>query len=126
MASVTGLAAPLSPRPPRPPPLRRPRRILARRQRRVMRVALQPLLKLPHTLRELRQLSVLRLHARRQRQQHLDHRLAALRVDRLRLRALHTRSFATPARDPADSQGTSLREGSKNGSTPARSGPPTD
>jgi len=68
-----------------------------------MRVPLQPLLKLPHTLRELRELGVLRLKSRRQRQQYLDHRLAALCVDRLRLRALHARSFAAPARDPADS-----------------------
>jgi hypothetical protein len=91
-----------------------------------MRVPLQPLLKLPDTLRELRQLGVLRLQPRRQRQQHLDHRLAALRVDRLRLRALHTPPIRRTDAGPCQPAGTSPRESSKTGSTPARSGPETD
>jgi hypothetical protein len=102
MARMARLAALLPPRPPRPAPLPQPSRIVARRQRRGARVALQPLLELVHPLRQRRQLPVLRLQPRRQRQQRVDDRLAPLRVDRLRLRALHTRSFAAPNRVPAD------------------------
>ncbi len=122
MPNMARLAAPLSPRPPRPPPLCRPRRILARRQRRVMRVALQPLLELSNTLGELCQLGVLCFHSRRQRQQHLDHRLAPLRVDRLRLRALHTAFIRRPGAGPCRLTHTSPPEGSKTGSTRGRSG----
>jgi hypothetical protein len=75
---------------------------MARRQRRVRRVALQPLLELLDPLRQRSELRVLRLQPGRQRDQRIDHRLAPRRVDRLRLRALHTRSFATPKRVPAD------------------------
>jgi hypothetical protein len=53
-------------------------------------------------LRQRRQLRALRLQPRRQRKEYLDDRLTPLRVDRLRLRTLHTRSFATPKRVPAD------------------------
>jgi hypothetical protein len=102
MADMARLAALLAARPARPPPLAEPGRIVARRQRRVTRVAPQPLLELLHPLRQRRELRILRLQSRRQRQQRVDHRLAPLRVDRLRVRALHTRSFATPNRVPAD------------------------
>jgi hypothetical protein len=102
MPDVAGLCALLAPRPARPAPLAQPRRIMARRQRRVARVTLQPLLELLNALRQRRQLRVLHLQPRRQRQQRLDHRLPPSRVDRLRLRPLHTRSFATPKRVPAD------------------------
>ncbi len=124
--NVARLAAALSARAAFLPTPRSPRRILARRQRGVARVALQPLLKLPDTLRQLRKLGVLRLQSRRQRQRHLHHRLATMRVDRLRLRALHARPFATRARDPADFTGASPRKSSKTGSTPAPSGPCRD
>jgi hypothetical protein len=99
MAPLTAL---LAARPPRPSALPQPRRIVARRQRRVARIALQPLLELLDTLRQRGELRVLRLQPRRQREQRVDDRLAPLRVDRLRLRTLHTRSFATPKRVPAD------------------------
>src|SRR5262249_37331272 len=102
VTGMTRLAALLAPCPARPSPLTQPGRIVARRQRRVTRIALQPLLELLDPLRQRVELRVLRLQSRRQRQQHLDDRLASLRVDRLRLRALHTRSFATPKRVPAD------------------------
>src|SRR6266498_651435 len=102
MPDVTGLAALLPSRPARPAPLPQPGRIMARRRRRITRVAFQPLLELLDTLRQLRELRVLRLQPRRQPEQRIDHRLAPLRVDRLRLQTLHTRSFATPKRVPAD------------------------
>jgi hypothetical protein len=102
MPAMARLPALLPPRPPRPAPLPQPRRIIARRQRRIARVAFEALLELLDPLRQRGELRVLRLQPRRQRQQHVDHRLASLRVDRLRLRALHTRSFATPKRVPAD------------------------
>src|SRR6266540_2854322 len=102
MTGMAGLPALLPPRPPRPAPLPQPGRIVARRQRRVTRVALQPLLELLNALRQRRQLRILRLQPRRQRQHDIDDRLASLRVDRLRVRPLHTRSFATPKRVPAD------------------------
>jgi hypothetical protein len=88
------LGARLAPRPARTAALPQPGRVVARRQRRVTGVALQPLLELLDPLRERGQLSVLRLQSRRQRHQRLDDRLASRRVDRLRLRALHIRSFA--------------------------------
>src|SRR5712692_5608169 len=96
------LAAPLPPRPPRAAPLPQPGRVVARRQRRIARIALQPLLKLLDPLSQLRELRLLRLQPRRQPEQRIDHRLTPLRIDRLRLQALHTRSFATPKRVPAD------------------------
>jgi hypothetical protein len=101
MTGMAGLPALLPPRPPRPAPPPQPGRIVARRQRRVARVALQPLLELLNALRQRRQLRILRLQPRRQRQHDIDDRLASLRVDRLRVRPLHTRSFATPKRVPA-------------------------
>ena len=63
---------------------------------------LQPLLELLDSLRQGRQLRVLRLQSRRQRQQYLDDRLAPLLADRLGFRALHIGSFAAPNRVPAD------------------------
>ena len=83
---------------PRPSPFPQPGRILARRQRRVERVALQLLLQLLDPLRQRRKLRVLRLQPPRQRQQRVDHGLAPLRINLLRLHPLHTRSFATPKR----------------------------
>src|SRR5919198_931130 len=97
---VAGLCALLPPRPPRPSPFPQPGRILARRQRRVERVALQLLLQLLDPLRQRRKLRVLRLQPRRQRQQRVDHGLAPLRINLLRLHPLHTRSFATPPPPP--------------------------
>jgi len=99
---MTGLAALLAARPARASALPQPRRVVARRQRRVTRIALQPLLEFLDPLRHCGELRVLRFQPRRQRQQRLDDRLAPRRVDRLRLRALHTGSFATPKRVPAD------------------------
>src|SRR5215207_3960485 len=99
---MTGLAAPRASRPARTSPLPKPGRVVARRQRRVTRVTLQPLLELLHTLRQRSQLRVLGLKSGGQREQRVDDLLAPLRVDRLRLQALHTRSFATPKRVPAD------------------------
>jgi hypothetical protein len=66
------------------------------------RVALQPLLELLDPLRRRSQLSILRLQPSGQGHQRLDDRLAPRRVDRLRLGALHTDSFAAPNRVPAD------------------------
>jgi hypothetical protein len=102
MAEMARLAALLAPRPARPAALPQPGRIVARRQRRITRIALQPLLELLDPLRQRRPLRILRLQPRRQRQQRVHDRLAPRRVDRLRLRALHTGSFATPKRVPAD------------------------
>jgi hypothetical protein len=62
----------------------------------------QPLLELLDALRQRHDLRVLRLEPRRQRHQCLDDLLASSCVDRLRLRALRARSFATPNRVPAD------------------------
>src|SRR5690348_6907649 len=101
MTHMTRLATALSSRPPRAAPPLPPGRILAWRLRRVTRIALQPLLELLDTLSQPRKPVILRLDTRRQRQQHLHHRPTPLRIDRLRLRALHTRSFATTTRDPA-------------------------
>jgi hypothetical protein len=61
---------------------------------------LQPPLELPQALRQRRQLGVLRLQPHRQSEQYIDHRLAPLRVDRLRLQALHAESFARPETGP--------------------------
>jgi hypothetical protein len=96
LALVAGLAPGLAPRPILAPPRRRARRILTRRLRRVPRRALglalqlsdPPLLRL-HTLLQARDLLV---HP----QQHRDHDLTTLLVDRLRLRPLHASNFDAP------------------------------
>ena len=102
LALVTGLAALLATRSVLAAPRRRAGRILAGRLRGVARVAPQPALELRdallltgHTLGQPRDLLV---HP----QQHRDHRLTALVVDRLRLGALHTTEFAAAALCPAD------------------------
>ncbi len=102
MPEMARLPALLAARPARPPALPQPRRVVARRQRGVTRVSLQLLLELLHPLRQRSQLRILHLQPRRQRHQRADYRLASRRVDRLRLRALHTGSFAAPNRVPAD------------------------
>jgi hypothetical protein len=82
---MTGLAALLAPRPPRPAPLPQQRRIMTRRQPRVGRVPFRPLLELLDPLRQRHQLRILYLRPGSQSEQRIDHRLAPLRVDRLRL-----------------------------------------
>jgi hypothetical protein len=67
-----------------------------------LRESLRPLLELLDPLRQRGQLSILGFQPCRQRRQRLHDRLASRRVDRLRLRALHTGSFAAPNRVPAD------------------------
>ncbi len=102
VAGMARLSALLPPRPARAAALPQPGRVMAPRQRRVPRVTLQPLLELLEALSQRRQLRVLLRQPRRDAERRVDHRLASLRVDRLRLRPLHTRSFATPKRVPAD------------------------
>lgn len=104
VTGMTGLATLLAPRSRLSPALRRMWRILARRRRRIPRIAIQPLLEILDTSDQLRDLSVLRVDPRRQRQQDGDDRLAPLLIDRLRLGPLHTARFAAPAADPSDLQ----------------------
>ena len=97
---VAGLAALLAWRATLSTQRRAGRRVLARRRRRVTRRATQPSLELRDPLLlpsdPLRQRLDLAIHP----QQHLDHDLTALVIDRLRLRALHTPRFAAPALCP--------------------------
>lgn len=104
VTGMTGLATLPAPRSRLSPALRRLWRILARRRRRIPRVAIQPLLEILDTSDQLRDLSVLRVDPRRQRQQNRDDRLAPLLRDRLRLGPLHTARFAAPAADPSGLQ----------------------
>src|SRR5438034_6931955 len=98
---MTVLATLLAPRSRLRPALRRIRRILARRRRRLARVAIQPLLEILDASNRLRDLSVLRVDPRRQRQQDADDCLAPLLIlDRLRPGPLHMTRFATPAGGP--------------------------
>ncbi len=94
MPGMARLPTLLSPRAGRALARRRARRIVAGRKRGVLRVATQPPLELLHPCCQPRDLRVLRLDPRRQREQHRDDGLASLRVDRLRLGPLHTAQFA--------------------------------
>jgi hypothetical protein len=104
VAGMARLPTLLSPRAWRALARRRARRILAGRKRGVLRAAAQPPLELLHPCRQLRDLRLLRLDPRRQREQHRDDSLASLGVDRLRLGPLHTTRFASPAEVPSQLQ----------------------
>jgi hypothetical protein len=82
-----------SPRPILAAPRRRPRRILARRQRRIARVSPQPPLQLSDPLLLLTNPFGQTLDLLVHPQQHRDHDLTALVVDRLRLGAFHASTF---------------------------------
>ena len=88
----------------RPPALRRPRRILAGRHRGVARVAVQALLELRDSRRQLGDLRILCGKPRRQRQEHSHDGLASLLVDRLRLGPLHSAQFSRAGGVPSDLQ----------------------
>lgn len=81
-------------------PRRRPRRILTRRLRRVPRRALRPALQLRDPLLLPGDPLAQRLDLRVHPQQHRDHDLATLLVDRLSLGPLHTTRFNAAALCP--------------------------